>query len=485
LASLRYVIGPPGIKSENARPNAWIYVDIRNIDIGTYVESAKRAVAENIELPPGYTINWSGQYEYMQRAEQRLMVVVPLTVLIIFVIIYLNTQSLIKTAIVFLAVPFSLVGAIWLIYLLGYNMSIAVWVGIIALAEMLETWRLGETRDINLEMTQFMRRVTSSLLFGVEQTEVAYAIGEMIDDWVRLNHETGMGALISDPSFTEGYDQLLHMAEQLERALQKMIEPKRGQGGLGHDVLSLLLGAHDEGSKLTDAELVGHAALLFGAAHLTTANTLSWTLFLLAEHPLIMQEVGREIRTKVSGESPALEEIPQLKVLDRVIKESMRILPASAYLQRMCAEEVQLGPISLPRGTMVVFSQFMTHRIPELYPEPDLFQPDRWLDLSPSPFAYFPFGAGARMCLGASLAMMTLKTTLPTILKRYRLMMSPNCEVNGSVISTMLSPTGPLQMEIHPVDCQFEARPVTGNIHDLVRLSGVSDSAGKSSRIAA
>jgi cytochrome P450 len=170
-----------------------------------------------------------------------------------------------------------------------------------------------------------------------------------------------------------------------------MIDLKRGQGGLGHDVLSLLLGAHDEGSKLTDAELVGHAALLFGAAHLTTANTLSWTLFLLAEHPLIMQEVGREIHTKVSGESPALEEIPQLKVLDRVIKESMRILPASAYLQRMCAEEVQLGPISLPRGTMVVFSQFMTHRIPELYPEPDLFQPDRWLDLSPSPFAYFPF----------------------------------------------------------------------------------------------
>jgi hypothetical protein len=89
------------------------------------------------------------------------------------------------------------------------------------------------------------------------------------------------------------------------------------------------------------------------------------------------------------------------------------------------------------------------------------------------------------MCLGASLAMMTLKTTLPTILKRSRLMMSPNCEVNGSVISTMLSPTGPLQMEIHPVDCQFEARPVTGNIHDLDRLSGVSDSAGKSSRIAA
>ncbi len=134
LTSIRYVVGPPSIKSENARPNTWIYVDIRNTDIGSYVERAKQAVAEEISLPAGYTINWSGQYEYMQRAQQRLLLVVPLTIMIIFVIIFVNTGSLIKTAIVFLAVPFSLVGAIWFLYLLGYNMSIAVWVGIIALA---------------------------------------------------------------------------------------------------------------------------------------------------------------------------------------------------------------------------------------------------------------------------------------------------------------------------------------------------------------
>jgi Cu(I)/Ag(I) efflux system membrane protein CusA/SilA len=134
LASVKYVLGPPAIKSEGARPNAWIYVDLRGIDVGTYVENAQKVVAEKIKLPTGYTIAWSGQYEYMQRAKQRLMYVIPLTVVIIFVIIFLNTKSLIKTAIVFLAVPFSLVGAIWLIYLLGYNMSVAVWVGIIALA---------------------------------------------------------------------------------------------------------------------------------------------------------------------------------------------------------------------------------------------------------------------------------------------------------------------------------------------------------------
>jgi copper/silver efflux system protein len=139
LVSLEIRKGPPSIKSENSRPNTWVYVDIRNIDVGTYVERAQRAVADAIRrgeivLPAGYNIVWSGQYEYMLRAQQRLKVVVPITILIIVLIIYLNTRSMLETFIVMLAVPFSLVGAIWLIWFLGYNMSIAVWVGIIALA---------------------------------------------------------------------------------------------------------------------------------------------------------------------------------------------------------------------------------------------------------------------------------------------------------------------------------------------------------------
>jgi Cu(I)/Ag(I) efflux system membrane protein CusA/SilA len=134
LADVRIRSGPMVVRSEGTRPNAWVYVDITGIDVGTYVKSAMRAVAQRVKLPPGYTLTWSGQYEYMQRAERRLMLVIPLTIFIIFVIIYLNTKSLTKTAIVFLAVPFSLVGAIWLLYLAGYNLSIAVWVGMIALA---------------------------------------------------------------------------------------------------------------------------------------------------------------------------------------------------------------------------------------------------------------------------------------------------------------------------------------------------------------
>jgi Cu(I)/Ag(I) efflux system membrane protein CusA/SilA len=134
LAELKIVQGPPMIKSENALQTAWVYVDLRNIDVGTFVNRAKQVVAENITLPEGYTIVWSGQYEYLQAAEERFRVIIPLTLLLILLIIYLNTRSLIKTGIVLLAVPFSLVGAFWLLYLLGYHLSVAAWVGIIALA---------------------------------------------------------------------------------------------------------------------------------------------------------------------------------------------------------------------------------------------------------------------------------------------------------------------------------------------------------------
>ena len=134
VAEIKIKKGPPGIKTENARRTAWIYVDLRGIDVGTYVDNAKQIIAEKVDLPAGYNIVWSGQYEYMQKAKSTLMVVIPLTLLIIFVIIYMNTKSMVKTGIIFVALPLSLVGCFWYIYLLGYDMSVAVWIGIIALA---------------------------------------------------------------------------------------------------------------------------------------------------------------------------------------------------------------------------------------------------------------------------------------------------------------------------------------------------------------
>jgi Cu(I)/Ag(I) efflux system membrane protein CusA/SilA len=133
IADLKLQSGPGMIRDENGRLSGYVYVDVSGTDIGTYIENAKRAVQEKVTMPPGYTLTWSGQYENMQRAAERLKVVVPVTIFIIFLLLYFNTRSVTKTMIVFLAVPFSAVGAVWLLYFLGYNMSIAVWVGLIAL----------------------------------------------------------------------------------------------------------------------------------------------------------------------------------------------------------------------------------------------------------------------------------------------------------------------------------------------------------------
>ena len=134
VATLSLSTGPTVIRTEQAQLLGYVYVDVADRDIGGYVQDAKQAVASMVKLPEGYYLEWSGQYEYMVRATARLKIVIPITLMIVIVLLYFNTQSLPKVAIVLLAVPFSLIGAFWLIFLLGYNLSVAVWVGIIALA---------------------------------------------------------------------------------------------------------------------------------------------------------------------------------------------------------------------------------------------------------------------------------------------------------------------------------------------------------------
>jgi Cu(I)/Ag(I) efflux system membrane protein CusA/SilA len=134
LAETRVRMGPSEIRNEDGSKAAYVFIDMGGRDIGGYVEEAKRVVAEKIKLPPGYYISWSGQYEFMLRVKEKLKVVIPITLLIIFVLLYFNFGSVTETLIVILSVPFALVGSIWLMYLLNYNMSIAVWVGIIAVA---------------------------------------------------------------------------------------------------------------------------------------------------------------------------------------------------------------------------------------------------------------------------------------------------------------------------------------------------------------
>ena len=159
VAKLELRRGPPVIKSEDARPNAWIYVDIKTSDIGGFVVKAKETLAQQVNIPAGYTLTWSGQFEYMERAAQRLRIVVPATLLIIFLLLYLNFRNMTEPVVVMMSIPFGLIGGIWLVYIYGYNISVAVAVGFIALAGMAAEIGVLVLSFIDLEITK--RRATA------------------------------------------------------------------------------------------------------------------------------------------------------------------------------------------------------------------------------------------------------------------------------------------------------------------------------------
>ena len=340
--------------------------------------------------------------------------------------------------------------------------------------EMLDGWQVGDQIDIADQMRRYMLRVTSTLLFGFDRPEQAYRIGDMLAHWVAMNHQLGTGALVPDANFSDKYEELLAYANELEAEIMGMIRHCRNAQRPGRDVLSILVRAHDEEGGLSDEELVGQAAVLFGAAHMTTAHSLSWTLFLLAQHPSVMQELWDGLQSEAPGEDLAGPKGSMNgksgSLLDRVVKESMRVLPASAYSQRVNMEAVRIGPFDLPRGTGIVFTPLIIHHLPSLYPNPEYFDPERWREIRPTPYEYLPFGAGPRMCIGAPMAMAILRMTLPRILRRHRLTVLPNAKIEAQIESTMLAPVNGIPMRVDVPDGQFQSVAVKGNVHEMVAL---------------
>lgn len=349
--------------------------------------------------------------------------------------------------------------------------------------EEVDLWPEGEVFDFNQAVIRYMLRVTSRLLFGLDEPTLAYELGEQIAKWVTLNHEIGIGALVSTPAFNEGYEGLLKFAEELEVNVMKLIRSRRDnpQHG-GHDVLSILVRMNDSEGGLSDEELVGQCCVLFAAAHMTTAHSFSWTTFLLAQHPAEMQRLWEQLHAGTADEA---DPAGGPSLLERIIKEAMRVLPASAYSVRITADNETLGPIDLPRGTPIVFTPLITHRLESSFEDPQRFDPDRWLSIRPSAYAYHPFGAGPRRCIGGPLAMEILRTSLPIFLKQWRLTVAPNSVIDAEVKSTMLNPLHgvPMIAERHtaapPADGGFRAVPVTGNVTELVDLPAVEDSRRK------
>ncbi|MEM1304230.1 MAG: cytochrome P450 [Planctomycetota bacterium] len=330
-------------------------------------------------------------------------------------------------------------------------------------------WKPGDTMDFNEEMVRYMLRVTSTLLFGMSGSDddrrLAYEVGEQIAEWGQLNHEVGIGALVPDATFSSRYEELLEFAESLEAQTMEMITRRRRSPERGNDVLSILVRTNEDGESLTDEELVGQSCVLFAAAHLTTAHSFTWTTFLISQHPEVMRRLEQEFAALDPAGKHDAQSYPE-----RLIRESMRLLPASSYSQRINNEAVDIGPFKeLPRGTPIVFSPFITHRLESVYERPQRFNPDRWLTYRPNGYDYIPFGAGPRRCIGGPLALEVIRTSLPIFLRGRGFRVEPGAEINAEIRSTMLHPTSGMPMTVVEAG-DYGRSPFTGRVAELVDL---------------
>jgi len=326
----------------------------------------------------------------------------------------------------------------------------------------------GAVRDVCPDMMELTLRVATKTLFGADFGSEALEIGRSLHEWLGLFRR---GAILPWDAPFLPYRRWLDISHVIDRKMVAVLAEKR-QSGPGTDMLSMLLEATDEtGAKLSEDELIGHAGVIFAAGHETSSNALSWTLFLLSQHPEIMSDLFEELDGLLKGDAPSLEQLPKLTLLDHVVKESLRLLPPVPLNHRIVGKETELGGYALPPGTEILASIYHTHRMPEYFSEPSRFLPSRWARLDPGPYVYNPFSAGPRMCIGATFALMEIKIVLALWLQRFRFELVANSRVDRFMSITM-SPRPGLPMKIHAQDRSFarSARRVRGNVRQMVNL---------------
>lgn len=329
-------------------------------------------------------------------------------------------------------------------------------------------WRPGQRRDVWDEMRALTLAVAVRTFIGVDPGRDGGDMCGLLERWMAGVFSLPAVFFPADLPFSP-YRRLLRLSETLEREILALIARRRAGDGDAGDVLSMLLQAHDEdGARLTDAELVGQTNFLFMAGHATTAGVLAWTLLLLSQHRRVLGDVVDELRGVLrGGGAPSVDQLGALPLLDGVVRESMRLLPPVVWSGRVSTAAGELGGYALPSGSHVVWSAFVTHRRPELYPHPDRFVPERWAGHQPGPYAYLPFSAGPRMCLGTGFAMMEVKVVLALILQRFRL--EPCAAVDpGGVM--LLAPRGGLPMDVAARDGSIPRTALRGKIRTLVEL---------------
>ncbi len=299
--------------------------------------------------------------------------------------------------------------------------------------QMLATWKDGESRDIHQDMMRLTLQIVVRCLFGVEAEETGTISSAMN---FLMRNTTGLRMLMPPAARflpTPTMIALRRAVRQLDETVFRIIATHRASRADSGDLLAMLMNARDEdGSGMSDKQLRDEVLTFLLAGHETTALALSWTWHLLAQNPSAEEKLHQELDRVLQGRSPQLADLPALPYTERVIKESMRLYPPAWSLARTVIADFELRGYTIPAGANVVMSQWIMHRNPKYFSDPDQFNPDRWLDpaLQKLPrFVYFPFGGGPRQCIGNTFAAMEAALLLATIAQRFQLRSVPGHSV--------------------------------------------------------
>lgn len=301
-------------------------------------------------------------------------------------------------------------------------------------AEHLAQWPRQTAFDVHAAALRLTAAIVSRCLFGTDLGEDAARVEQAMQELTttfRLRLERLLPLPLWVP--TRLHRRVRAARATMEAVLARMVRARR-LAPPGEDLLgALIYASHEEGGgTFSDPDLRDQAVTLFFAGHETTANAVAWTWWLLDAHPACEARLAAEVAATLGGGVPDLAQLARMPYLDAVLAESLRLMPPAWIIGREATERVTIGGRILPAGTTVLMSQWVVHRDPRWFPDPEQFRPERWFEPPPPgrpPFAYFPFGGGARICIGDQFARQEAKLVLATIAARVRLRRAPGATV--------------------------------------------------------
>jgi len=329
------------------------------------------------------------------------------------------------------------------------------------------SWKVGMQVDMRAEMEKLAMWLATEPVLGLDPEKEGEAIGRQLERTMKLIMNPFVLMLPYNlPGFP--FHSLIKNADEMERIVKSVIARKKEEGLTGSDILSIMIQMHEaDPERLSERELIGHTTTMFRGGYNPSGMVLYWTLFLLSQHPAALKKVLEELDQSVEGDAPAPEEVEHLPLLEGALRETMRLFPAGTWTARLAMQDFELDSQSLPKGTWVVMSPYITHRIPEVFPDPYRFVPERWLSIHPSAYEFMPFSAGPRYCIGTSLALMQLKIAMSILLKRYRYTLKPGTKVDCAGLNS-IRPKHGLPMILHHPGEKYDPVEFKGNVKKIV-----------------